>query len=230
MNASDTPVVGIVGGTGPQGRGLALRLGAAGVPVWLGSRDVARAEEAAATLAAELGDRAGSRAPTGVDNAAAASAPTVFLSVPYSAHAAVLRELAPVLAGRLVVDVVVPLQPPPNLGVVVPAAGGSAAEEAQALLPQSRVVGAFHNVSARLLLRLGADPECDVLVTGDDEAAKAAVIALTELIGLRGLDAGPLANSRVVEGLTAVLLGLNKRYATRHAGIRITRIGDGGRP
>jgi 8-hydroxy-5-deazaflavin:NADPH oxidoreductase len=142
--------------------------------------------------------------------------------VPYAAHASTLEAIRPALAGKVLVDVTVPLVPPRVSRFVVPA-GGSAAQEAQALLgPEARVVSAFQNVGAAHLQDLGRSIRCDVLVCGDDKSAKAVALELAEAAGMRGLDAGPLQNSVVVEGLTAVLIGINVRYRADHAGILIT--------
>ena len=212
--------MGIVGGTGNEGPGLALRWAASGrYRVLIGSRDAVKAEAVAARLNALLGRRL----VEGVENAAAAAAAeVVVLTVPYGAHAATLDGLREHLAGKVLVDVTVPLNPPKVSRVWVPP-GGSAAAEAQALLgPGVRVVAAFQNVGSRHLHDLGHPIACDVLVCGDDAAAKADAIALAEAAGMRGLDAGPLCNAGVVEGLTAILIGINSRYKAHDAGIRIT--------
>ena len=208
--------VGILGGTGPQGRGLALRLARAGVPVVLGSPDPARAAQAAADLASGLPI-------TGSTNAAAAVAGEVVLvTVPWAAHESTLRGLASDLADRIVVDIVNPLEfdqlGPRGLHV----AEGSAAEQAQALLPGSRVVSGFHHVSAKLLLDESSTVDSDILICGDDAEAKRRVLALADLIpGARAIDAGPLRLSALLEGMTAVLLGINRHYRA-NTGVRLT--------
>ena len=216
--------IAIIGGTGKEGRGLAVRWAAAGHEVFLGSRDVERAR----TVAAELSAAAGSPlafALQGSDNAAALKqAEVVLLSIPYAAHGDTLRSLKSELAGRIVIDITVPLQPP-QVSVVHLPAGQSAALEAQALLgPESKVVAALHHVSSTQL----SDPkkviDCDVLVCGDDAAAKTTVLALVSDLGLRGLDVGPLRNSIALESLTPVLLYLNKKYKSTGAGIRFTNV------
>jgi hypothetical protein len=187
--------------------------------VIIGSRQLEKAER----VAAELNARLGQDLLQGMTNPeAAAAADMAVLTVPYSAHAATLESVRAGVSGKILVDVTVPLQPPKVSRVYIPP-GGSAAAEAQTLLGEAvRVVAAFQNVSAAHL----ADPEhaiaCDVLVCGDDKEAKAAAIALAEAAGMRGLDAGPLANAVVVEGLTAVLIGINIRYKVKAAGIKIT--------
>ena len=213
--------IALIGGTGPEGRGLATRFALAGHRVILGSRDAARGEEAGRELASLLGR---GNVDGGGNDAAAAEAEIVVLVVPYSAHRATLEGLKSTLAGKIVVDAVVPMVfdrgPRP---VEVPA--GSVAEEAAEILGDSaKVVGAFHNLSAEVLLEPEANVDADVLVTGADAEAKAAVIALAnEIAGVRGIDAGSLRFSRFVEGITLLLVGINGRYKT-HSGVRIAGI------
>jgi NADPH-dependent F420 reductase len=212
--------IGVVGGTGPQGRGLAYRWAAGGLSVVIGSRDVGRAEQAAALLRA----RSGSQRVRGADNAGcAAESDVVLVAVPFAGHAALLESLRSWLAGTIVIDCVNPLGFDKQGPFAYAVPEGSAAQQAQALLPKSRVVAAFHHVSAVLL----DDPEVssldiDVLVLGDDREATDLVCALADAIpGARGLYGGRLRNVGQVEALTANLLAINKRYRT-HAGIRIT--------
>jgi 8-hydroxy-5-deazaflavin:NADPH oxidoreductase len=212
--------VAILGGTGPEGRGLALRWARAGVPVIIGSRDATRA----ATIAAELAP--GDDLPlSGAANADAASAADIVLvAVPWDGHAATLAALAPELAGRLVIDIVNPLEFDDRGPVTIPVPEGSAAEQAQALLPESTVVGSFHHVSAKHLLDESHPVDTDVLVCGDDRAAKDRAIALAERIpGVRGIDVGPLRLARILEDWTSVLLSVNRGYRT-NAGIRLTGV------
>ena len=211
------PRIGVLGGTGDQGRGLALRLAMAGVPVVLGSR----AAERAATAAAELGHGI-----TGTDNAACAAATDmVIAAVPYDGHRDLLLALRDELAGKVVIDCVNPLGFDKQGAYVLPVEDGSAAQEAQAALPESVVVGAFHNVSAQLLLDTGiASIETDVLVLGDVREATDAVQALVDRIpGMRGIYGGRLRNAMQVEALTANLISVNRRYKA-HAGIRVTDV------
>jgi 8-hydroxy-5-deazaflavin:NADPH oxidoreductase len=218
------PVLAILGGTGDQGRGLALRWSAAGYPVVIGSRAVARAEATARDAAARVGHVPGAGLARGADNhTAAQTGDVVVLSVPYAAMAETARSVADAVAGKVAVSVVVPLVPPRVSVVQLPAAG-SAAAELQALWPQARVVAAFQNVAADLLMDLDAAVACDVLVAGDDGAAKATVLDLSAALGVTAFDAGPLANAGVVEGLTAVLIGINRRHKVSHAGIRIVGV------
>jgi NADPH-dependent F420 reductase len=211
--------VGVLGGTGDQGRGLAHRLAAAGNPVILGSRSVERAEAAAAGLGAGTRIR-------GMANAdAAREADVVIVAVPWEGHRDLLESLAGTLAGKIVIDCVNPLGFDRHGAYPIRVAEGSAAEQAAAVLPDSRVVGAFHHVSAVLLL----DPEVtsidlDVLVLGDDREATDLVQALAARIpGVRGIYAGRLRNCGQVEALTANLVSVNRRYKA-HAGLRITDV------
>lgn len=211
--------IAVIGGTGDLGRGLARRWAALGHTILVGSRDASRAETAAAKLAAEIG---GSVAISGMANRAAAEAGDIIvLAVPFANHAETLADLRDGLQGKIVVDVTVPLVPPKVMRVQLPA-GGSAAKAAQAYLgPGVRVVSAFQNVAADHLAA-HESIECDVLVAGDDPAARAVVIELAEDIGLKAWHAGPIDNSVVAEALTSVLIFLNKHYKIDGAGIRIT--------
>jgi NADPH-dependent F420 reductase len=214
--------IGIVGGTGREGRGLALRWAAKGHEILVGSRDAARAQEKARELSAELTGGTGSI--TGGSNEEAAASEVVLLTVPYAAHGDTLRALRGPLAGRIVIDITVPLQPPKVTQVNLPP-GTSAALEAQTLLdPTTRVVATLHHVSSAHLGDPAHAIECDVLVCSDDQAARDVVIGLIAELGLRGLDAGVLKNAVALESLTPVLLHLNRKYKT-NTGIRITGLG-----
>ena len=208
--------IAIVGGTGPEGRGLATRFALAGHHVLIGSREAARGASAAEELRGALAGRSGLGTIEGATNAGAvATAELIVVTVPYEGHRATLEALAPALEGKIVVDAVVPMRfergPRP-----VEVAEGSATEQAAAVLPGSRVIGAFHNLSAETLLDLDAPVHADVLVTGGDEEAKRLVCALAEQIAdVRAVDAGPLRYSRFVEGLTVLLIGVNVRYRAR---------------
>jgi NADPH-dependent F420 reductase len=220
-----TQTIAVIGGTGHEGPGLVMRWAKSGqYQVIIGSRQQEKAER----VAAELNARLGQDLIRGMVNPeAAAAADMVVLTVPYSAHAPTLESIRAGLRGKILVDVTVPLQPPQVSRVHIPP-GGSAAAEAQALLGGDiRVVAAFQNVGAAHLKDADHLIESDVLVCGDDEDAKAEVIALAQAAGMRGLDAGPLQNAVVVEGLTAVLIGLNTRYKAKGAGIKITGIDQG---
>lgn len=217
------PTLAVIGGTGAEGSGLAVRWAAAGYPVLIGSRSQEKAQNAAQELNALLPES--SATIDGDDNAgAAARSDVVVLSVPYDSQQGILEQIREGCQGKTVVTVVVPLKPPKVSRVWRPP-GGSAAEEAQALLGEDvRVVAAFQNISATHLKELDHPVDCDILVTGDSKAAKQTVIQLAEAAGMRGIDAGPLANSSVSEGLTAVLIGVNIRHKIKGSGIRITGI------
>ena len=209
----------ILGGTGKEGAGLAMRWALYGYRVIIGSRAAEKAERRADEMNAELGDQL----LEGRSNEdAAAAADIVILSVPYSAHQATLRSVSQACQGKILVDLTVPLKPPEIIAVNLPA-GDAAALEAQSLLGASAtVVAAFQNVSAVKLRQLDRDVDCDVLVCADDASAKAAVIELVSAAGMRGLDAGPLKNAVAAEALTPVLLHINRAYKVKGAGIRIT--------
>lgn len=211
--------VGILGGTGDQGRGLGRRLAIAGNRVIIGSRDAGRAAAAAAAIGA---------APqvTGAANQdAAAAADLVIAAIPWEGHADLLRALAGPLEGKIVVDCVNPMAFDAQGAYPVGVPEGSAAQQAAAVLPGSTVVGAFHHVSAALLLDPGiASLDQDVLVLGDDRHATTLVAALAgRLPGVRGIYAGRLRNCGQVEALTCNLVSVNRRYKA-HAGLRVTDI------
>ena len=226
--AVDELVVGVIGGTGPQGRGLAVRLAAAGQRILLGSRDA----EKCSRIAAEVAERATAAAGgaevsvTGGANVdVAGAADLVIVAVPYAGHADTIRELAEPLAGKIVVDCVVPMGWDELGAYVIDVPEGSAAQQAAALLPDSQVVGAFHHLSAALLEDLSKPTlDGDVMVVGDDRASMDTVQALaSRLPGMRGIYAGRLRNARQVEALTINLVSVNRRYKA-HAGIRITDV------
>jgi 8-hydroxy-5-deazaflavin:NADPH oxidoreductase len=211
--------IGIVGGTGRQGTGLALRWAISGEDVIIGSRSRERAELIAAELNAELGD-ASIRAME--NRQAAASADLVVLTVPYSAHLHTLEILKAHLQGKILIDVSVPLDPenPRRLKSPPP---GSAVEEAQVVLgPATKVVGAFQNISAHVLGDPGRPVDCDVLVCGDDADARKTVMSLVNRMGLYAIDVGPAESARAVEGLTPILIRLNIRHKVKGSGIHLT--------
>lgn len=213
--------IAVLGGTGKEGSGLAMRWALRGYRVIIGSRDAERAQQHAADMNARLGGDY----VVGMHNSeAAATADLVVLSVPYAAHPATLESVKDQLQGKVLVDLTVPLQPPKVRTVHVPA-GGAAALEAQALLGEGvRVVSAFQTVSSSTISDPDLPVDCDVLVSGDDEAAKAEVMQLVEAAGMRGIDAGPLANAVAAESLTPVLLYINRKYGVKGAGFRITGV------
>ncbi|HTW19930.1 MAG TPA: NADPH-dependent F420 reductase, partial [Mycobacteriales bacterium] len=212
-----------LGGTGDQGRGLARRFALAGHRVILGSRQQARAEQAALQLRESVSDPA---LVTGATNdIAAEQGDVVVVAVPWEGHEALVRSVAPVLAGKVVVDCVNPLGFDAQGAYALAVPQGSAAQQAAALLPDSTVVAAFHHVSAVLLLDPGIETiDTDVLVLGDDRPSTDLVQRLVERIaGMRGIYAGRLRNAGQVEGLTANLVSVNRRYKA-HAGLRITDV------
>lgn len=211
--------VAVIGGTGKEGSGLAMRWALNGYRVIIGSRDAERA----AAFAEDMNSKLGENVLVGMANPdAAAQANLVVLSVPYSAHKDTIASIQEQLAGKVLVDVTVPMMPPKVRTVHVPA-GKAAALEARDMLGEGvRIVSAFQNVSAEKMQEPNLPVDCDVLVTGDDADAKADVIRLVEAAGMRGIDAGPLENAVAAESLTPVLLYINKKYGVKGAGIRIT--------
>lgn len=215
--------IAILGGTGPQGKGLALRFAMAGVPVVIGSRDGERAAASAAEMSANLPE--GSATIEGMDNLAATKAAEdmVILSVPYSAHNATLTDLKDALEGKILIDIVVPLAPKNPKAVAMPPEG-SATEAAQALLGDNiPVVGALHNVSAVTLNNTEQPINCDVLVCGNQLDAKKAVMSLVEKLGVKTYNAGLAESARCIEALTPILIRLNisKEVPFSHAGVTI---------
>ncbi|MFC3173928.1 NADPH-dependent F420 reductase [Novosphingobium bradum] len=215
------PTIAVLGGTGKEGNGLALRWAHKGHPVIIGSRSAERAQEAADAMNATLGT-GNARGATNPD--AAAAAEIVVLSVPFAGQQAAVAEVAGHLQGKILIDVTVPLVPP-KVSVVQLPNGGSAVEAVQTMLGDGvRVVSAFQNISAHHLAHLDQEMDCDVLVCANDPAAADTVVELAREIGLRAWNAGPLANSVVAEGLTSILIALNRRYKVPGSGIRITGI------
>jgi NADPH-dependent F420 reductase len=218
---SNPAVIAVIGGTGAEGGGLALRWAAAGHRVIIGSRDAAKAVAAASELRALL--PAGSGPLEGAaSEAAAGEASIVALTVPYAAQMATARALKPVLAGKVFIDVTVPLAPPKVSTAQLPAGGSCVVLVQQALGPEVRVVSAFQNVSAHKLKKLDHAIACDVLVCADEKEARQRVVALAADAGLRGIDAGPLANSAAAEALTSLLIWINRAYKVPDAGLAIT--------
>lgn len=215
--ALEGSVIGILGGTGPQGRGLAKRFAQSGLDVVIGSRSAERAE----AVGAELG--AGVRGSSNED--CARSADVVVVAVPWDGHRELVESLAKDLAGKVVVDCVNPLGFDERGAHALPVEEGSAAQQAQQLLPDATVVAAFHHLSAVSLLDDDvASVGADVLVLGDDRSATDLVQQLAErIVGCRGIYAGRLRNAHQVEALTANLIAINRRYKA-HAGVKITDI------
>jgi NADPH-dependent F420 reductase len=212
-------IISILGGTGDQGPGMAMRWAKAGIDVIIGSRQ----QEKAQGVAAELNRELGQDLIQGMANPeAAAAADVVALTVPFSAHQATIESVQEHLSGKVFIDVCVPLDPD-NPRKMKPPAAGSATEEAQALLGDAvKVVAAFQNVSASELRELDHDIECDVLICGNDREARQTVMELVKQMGLHPVDAGLAYNANVVESLTALLIGLNIRNKVKGSGVRIT--------
>jgi 8-hydroxy-5-deazaflavin:NADPH oxidoreductase len=213
--------IAILGGTGAQGTGLALRLAKAGHAVTIGSRDADKARAAAAEASARTG-----AAVSGADNRGAASrAEIIILTVPFAVERATVQQVRDLLTGKLLVDATVPLVPPKVSVVQLPNGQSAVAAIQQFLGKDVRVVSAFQNVSAQHLSDLEHAVDCDVLICGDDQVACGIVIGLCADIGLRGLYAGTIRNSAAAEALTSVLININRRYKVPGgAGIRITGI------
>jgi NADPH-dependent F420 reductase len=212
--------IGIVGGTGREGRGLGTRWARSGHEVFIGSRQAEKGAAKAAEMSKELGMRV-----SGGDNLAACSeADVIIVTVPYGAHRETFDSIKESVGDKIVVDITVPLKPPKIRSVSLPE-GQAAALEARALLPEgARLVAALHHISSEHL----GDPDhvfdCDVLVCGDDKEARATVISLISDLGLRGVDAGVLKNAIALESMTPVLLHINRHYDVVGSGLRITGI------
>jgi NADPH-dependent F420 reductase len=225
-------IISFIGGTGPEGKGLAHRFALAGHDIIIGSRSAERAADAASEIASKLQAEgfnpqqtaSPQRSVRGAENLdAAREGEIVVLTVPFDAQAATLPPLAEALNNKIVVSTGVPLAFDGGRPGIAAVPEGSAAQQAQALLAGARVVGAFHNLSATKL-SAGGSLDQDVLVASDDAEAKKQVMALAEQIeGARAVDGGPLAACQQVEGITALLIGINKRYKTA-AGVRIVGI------
>jgi NADPH-dependent F420 reductase len=213
--------IAVLGGTGKEGKGLAYRWAQAGYRVLIGSR----ASEKAVTAASEIMELLeGSSSVVGMTNPeAAGQADIVVITVPYAAHRDTLESVKDMLKGKLLVDTTVPLVPPRLTKVQMPAAGSAAQEAKEIAGDDVEVTAAFQNVSYKYLL--GEEyVDCDVLVTGTSKKARADTIKLVEAAGLIGWDAGPLENSVVVEGLSSVLININRLYGSKHSGIKITGV------
>ncbi|HEX9263392.1 MAG TPA: NADPH-dependent F420 reductase [Candidatus Binatia bacterium] len=214
----DQLIVAIVGGTGNLGGALALRLGAPGVKIIIGSRDAEKAKNAVETLKPKL--RAGEIVGT-TNREAVKDADFVVIAVPYEGHAQMVSDLKGQLGGKIVIDAVVPLN---KVKPFVPPAGSALQEAQQIVSGEAPVVGALHNISAVDLGEVEA-PLGDVLVCGDDAAAKQRVMEIIQRIGATAYDAGPASNAYVIEGLTGIIIALNRKYKSKHGSIKITGIG-----
>ena len=216
--------IAVIGGTGAEGRGIALRLANAGYRVIIGTRDPSKAGELVSSLN-HMVQRNTIECRSNIE--AADASEIVILTVPYSAQETTVRAISESLRGKILIDATAPLVPP-KVGQVQLPAGGSAVAKMQALLGDSvRVVSAFQNISAQKLQKLKENVDCDVLVCADDVDARRTVIELLAKMGLRGIDAGPICNSAATEALTSILISINRKYKLPSSGIRITGIGDG---
>ena len=213
--------IAVLGGTGKEGKGLAYRWARAGYRVLIGSRTAEKAIAAADEIKEILGEGISVKGMSNLE--AACEANIAVLTVPYAAHRDTLESIKGELKGKILVDVTVPLVPPKVATVQMPAAGSAAQEAKQIVGDDVQVCAAFQNISYEHLLD-NTDVECDVLVTGTSKEARAETISLVEAAGLHGWDAGPIENSVVVEGMTSILIGINKKYGSTHAGIKITGV------
>jgi NADPH-dependent F420 reductase len=212
--------IGFIGGTGEEGMGLAYRFALAGHECIIGSRSVEKAEAAVA----ELREKDASLPISGATNEeAAAAAGIIVVTTPYTAQAATLPSLAQATAGKIIISTVVPMSFEDGKAALIPVPEGSAAQQEQALLPGATIVAAFQNLSAKKLLK-GGPLEADVIVCADNAEARTSVMELTQAIeGVRGVNGGALANAQMVEGITVLLVSVNRAYKTQ-AGIRIAGI------
>lgn len=213
--------IAILGGTGKEGRGIAYRLAKAGHQVLIGSRSPEKAVTAVSEIVRLLDDASSIQGMSNLE--AARQSDIAFLTVPYAAHRDTLESVKDALKGKILIDVTVPLLPPKVAKVNIPPAGSAAQEAKQILGEEAEIASAFQNISHELLLQ-DIDVGCDVLVTGTSKETRAAVLELVKDAGLDGWDAGPIENSVVVEGLTSVLININKRYGSTYAGIKITGV------
>jgi hypothetical protein len=220
LGAKGQPIA-IIGGTGKEGKGLAYRWARAGYQIIIGSRQIEKADQAAAEILKLMDSKDGI---SGMENSEAARKGNIIvLTVPYAVHKEILNIIKPHIQGKILIDVTVPFIAPPITKVQMPPSG-SAAQEAKNLLgDEVRVVSAFQNISYENLFSQ-EQVDCDVLVCGDKKESREIVIKLVHDAGLVGWDAGPLENSAVVEGLTSILIGINKNYGSRSAGIKITGV------
>lgn len=211
--------IAIIGGTGIQGPGMALRWAKAGQEIVIGSRQA----EKAAQVAARLNQVLGKDHIQGMENVAAAQwGEIVAITVPYAAHQAILTSIHEQVQGKIVIDVTVPLDPDNPRRLKFPPQGSATAEAQEILGSGVQVVAAFQNIPGHALEQLEEKLDADVLVCGESKQAKTQVIELVNLTGLRGIDAGPLLYAPVVEGLTLLLIGINRRYKVKNSAIRIT--------
>ena len=214
------PIIAIVGGTGKEGKGLALRWAKAGYKVIIGSRDYERAEKVKNELNVLLNNPV---IYADTNESAVEKAEVIVITVPYGAHRSILESLKERLRRKVIVDVTVPLIPPEITKVQMPIDGSASQEALKILGSGSRIISAFQNISYDLLMN-NEEIQCDVFVCASDQEARMIGLTLVKDAGLTGWDAGPLENSVIAEGLTSILIGLNKKYGSKSAGIKITGI------
>ena len=216
--------IAVLGGTGKEGKGLAYRWAKAGYRIMIGSRNSEKANSIAIEILGLLGGNASIEGTTNIK--AAQAADIVVLTVPYSAHRETLESVKEALQGKMLVDVTVPLAPPRVTRVQMPPAGSAAQEAHEILGEKVQVTSGFQNISHELLMH--TQPiDCDVLVTGTSQQARSETLKLVHAAGLTGWDAGPIENSVVIEGLTSVLIHINRQSGSSNAGIKITGIRTG---
>lgn len=213
--------IAVIGGTGKEGKGLVYRWAKFGYRLLIGSRSQQKAELAANELLDLLGGKAWIEGTSYQD--AVLRADIIALTVPYSAHREALESIKDAMKGKILIDVTVPLVPPRVTRVMMPPAGSAAQEAFEILGEGSQVTSAFQNISSEYLLQ-DVQVECDVLVAGTSKEARSETLKLVTAAGLTGWDAGPIENSAVVEGLTSILIGINKQFGSKSAGIRVTGV------
>jgi NADPH-dependent F420 reductase len=221
---SDSPTIktiAVIGGTGKEGKGLAFRWAKAGYRVLIGSRSNQKAQSAASELIALLDGKALVEGTSYLE--AVRRGDIVALTVPYAAHREALETIASEIKGKILIDVTVPLVPPKVTRVKMPPAGSAAQEALEILGTEAQVTSAFQNISSEYLFQ-DLPVDCDVLVTGTSKEARSEALKLVTAVGLIGWDAGPIENSAVVEGLTSILIGINRQYGSKSAGIKITGV------
>lgn len=213
--------IAILGGTGKEGKGLAYRWALAGHDVVIGSRQLEKAQAAVEEIKTLM--PSGVEIKAALNETAAQSQEIIVLTVPYAVHQTMLEAIKPFVEGKVFIDVTVPLVPPKVTRVQIPIAGSAAMEAVNILGENVKIVSAFQNISYERLLN-NQEIDCDVLVTGTDKETREIVIGLVQDAGMKGWDAGPIENSIVAEGLTSILIHLNKKYGVEASGIRITGI------
>jgi len=214
------PIIAIVGGTGKEGKGLALRWAKAGYKVIIGSREYEKAEKVKNELNVLLNNFT---IFADTNENAVEKAEVIVITVPYGAHRSILESLKESIRGKVIIDVTVPLVPPEITKVQMPIDGSASQEALKILGSGSRIISAFQNISYDLLMN-NEEIQCDVFVCASDQEARMIGLTLVKDAGLTGWDAGPLENSVIAEGLTSILIGLNKKYGSKSAGIKITGI------